>query len=154
MPTTVLLGQIRGTEYAVLEIVWWMLAAALVGALIGWMIRGFSKARRVERHYAPLVVKEQQRAVRLETELDAAKSEHRSAQAEVEAVRDQLAEANRRSQDLEADLAAVRAAIPPEPAPPGGPMASLFDDEPFADRVEQTMPETSDGDPPTGENGP
>ncbi|MCP3974618.1 MAG: hypothetical protein GY720_09010 [bacterium] len=29
----------RGTEYAIAEIIWWMLAAAVIGAVIGWMLR-------------------------------------------------------------------------------------------------------------------
>ena len=30
----------RGTGYAIIEIIWWMLAAAAVGVIIGWILRG------------------------------------------------------------------------------------------------------------------
>ena len=29
----------RGTGYAIAEIIWWMLAAAVIGGAIGWILR-------------------------------------------------------------------------------------------------------------------
>jgi predicted flap endonuclease-1-like 5' DNA nuclease len=38
----------RGTGYAILEIIWWMAAAAILGLIIGWILRG----RQFERNLA------------------------------------------------------------------------------------------------------
>ncbi len=60
----------RGTGYAVLEIVWWMLAAAFVGFLIGWVLRRFIRQRRLERDYQAKLGNAHEQTAHLREELN------------------------------------------------------------------------------------
>jgi predicted flap endonuclease-1-like 5' DNA nuclease len=60
----------RGTEYAILEIVWWMLAAGAVGFLIGWTVRRFFLQRNLEREYQAKLGNAHEQAAHLREELN------------------------------------------------------------------------------------
>lgn len=89
-----IIGQLRGAEYAIAEIVWWMLAAALIGAAVGWLVRGFRQSRAVEAEYRG----------RLET----AEAERTKALAERDRVAAELESASQRAAELEASLNAEK----------------------------------------------
>lgn len=38
----------RGTGYAIVEIIWWLLAAAAIGFAIGWTLRKWFAAGKLE----------------------------------------------------------------------------------------------------------
>ena len=59
----------RGAQYAIAEIVLWMLAAGVVGAVIGWMLRGWSRAQAAAEWKA-IALKERARSIELEAEHD------------------------------------------------------------------------------------
>lgn len=39
----------RGTEYVVTEIVLWLIAAALIGIVMGWLLRGWRREKKLRR---------------------------------------------------------------------------------------------------------
>lgn len=41
----------RGTEYVIAEVVWWMVASAIVGFFIGWFLRRWLRVRRIIARY-------------------------------------------------------------------------------------------------------
>lgn len=55
----------RGTGFVIVEIVWWMVAAAVVGALIGWLVRGWRNAR-IDAEWLILVTSLRDRISQLE----------------------------------------------------------------------------------------
>jgi hypothetical protein len=59
----------RGTGYAIAEIVWWLVAAAIIGFLIGWLIRTWSMRNAVDAEWQERVDAEKKRVKNLETDL-------------------------------------------------------------------------------------
>lgn len=59
----------RGTAYAVAEIILWMLAAAAVGFIIGWIVRGWQRRVVVSSELTDIAVLEQERRAAAELEL-------------------------------------------------------------------------------------
>ena len=62
----------EGADYVMTEIIWWMTASAVVGFLLGWVVRRFFLSRRHQRklHAAEMRIAE------LEERLAAAEDDH------------------------------------------------------------------------------
>ncbi len=120
----------RGTTYAISEIVWWMLAALAIGISIGWLLRRwFAGGARLKDVQAELEAKSVRYAElsgelggsklaveRLNRDLEARAGELTAAtdragelEASLSSVRGELDAANSTAGDLEASLAATRA---------------------------------------------
>lgn len=112
------MAQLRGTGYAVAEIVWWMLAALIVGIAIGWLLRSFRRERRVEAHYASELETSQQRSARLESQLADARAEAAAARSLIDDGRDELSVTRRRIDELQRELASLQAAASKEQVDP------------------------------------
>lgn len=81
----------RGTGYAIVEIAWWMLAAAGVGFLIGWFVHRWFGASAAATEWEPRLIAEKERAALLHRQLeersavaDRTESELANARAELE----------------------------------------------------------------------
>lgn len=110
----------RGTGYAIVEIIWWMLAAAAVGFFIGWILRRWSGARELESLWEERFESEHHKAERLAENLAAR-------EATIASLESDLSAARRRVEGLQADfdakageLEAALAASPLLPTPDGG----------------------------------
>ena len=98
----------RGTGYAVTEIVLWMVAAGLVGMAIGWILRSvFGGGARLEESEAKLE-KEKERYAQISSELGEWKRKIGSLEKKLESKDADLSGANERNAQLEEDLTAVR----------------------------------------------
>lgn len=105
----------RGTGYAIAEIIWWMLAAAAVGFLIGWILRRWSEARDLESLWEERFEAQRTRADRLESELAARTATIAEQQAEREQLRRRI---EGLQSDYDAKAAQLDAATRAAPAPP------------------------------------
>jgi len=65
---------VRGTGYAIAEIIWWLLIAALIGFLIGWLLRRWFLDRHESETLAELKAEETKKRDTLQAELDEAKN--------------------------------------------------------------------------------
>ena len=102
----------RGTTYAVSEIIWWMLAALAVGILIGWLLRRwFGGEGKLKDVRAELEAKNV-RYAELSSELGESKlqveSLNRELESSVSRAREELEAANARAGELETGLAAAQ----------------------------------------------
>ncbi len=94
----------RGTTYAISEIVWWMLAALAIGFLIGWLLRRwYSGGARLKAVRAELEAKNV-RYAELSSELGDWKLKAESLSRDVEARAGELTVATDRVGELEAQL--------------------------------------------------
>lgn len=59
----------RGTGYAVVEIIWWLFIAAIIGFLIGWILRRWSLVPKLNRECDAKVETERKKAKKLESEM-------------------------------------------------------------------------------------
>ena len=111
----------RGTLYAAAEIVWWLLAAAAIGFLLGWVVHRW-RVRKVEAEWSGRLDRERKRAGKLDAALESRTSE-------AEGLSSQLAEATERLKELEAEAAS----LPPLGDAPAG---DSGDSEPQNPQVE------------------
>ena len=94
----------RGTTYAISEIIWWMLAALAIGILIGWLLRRwYSGTARLKDVRAELEAKNV-RYAELSTELGESKLKTESLNRDLEARAAELATATDRVGELEAQV--------------------------------------------------
>ncbi len=98
----------RGTTYAVSEIIWWMLAALAVGILIGWLLRrwfgGESKLKDVRAELEAKNV----RYAELSSDLGESKLQVESLNRDLESRAGELTEATDRVTELESSLSGAR----------------------------------------------
>ncbi|NND01597.1 MAG: hypothetical protein HKN91_02320 [Acidimicrobiia bacterium] len=98
----------RGTGYAVSEIVWWMLASGLLGVAIGWLLHrvfgGGSRAKEIEAKYEQKKV----RYAELSQELADLKAKREETKQELQAKAEEIESAEGRVAELEGSLASVR----------------------------------------------
>lgn len=101
----------RGTTYAISEIIWWMVAALAVGVLIGWLLRRwFGGEARLKDVQAELEAKNV-RYAELSGELGESKQLVESLNRGLEARTGELSEATDRVGDLESNLSSARAEL-------------------------------------------
>lgn len=74
----------RGTGYAITEIIWWLLIAALIGFVIGWVLRRWFLDRQGSAKLAELEAAEAERRQALQSELDEWKSKAASLSTDVD----------------------------------------------------------------------
>lgn len=99
----------RGTTYAISEIVWWMLVALAIGILIGWLLRRwFDGGTRLKDVQAELEAKNV-RYAELSGELGESKLQVERLNRDLEARAGELSEAADRAAELEEGLTAVQA---------------------------------------------
>lgn len=99
----------RGTGYAVTEIILWMVAAGLVGLAIGWILRSFiGGGARLEESEAKLE-KEKERYAQISSELGEWKRKIGSLDKKLESKDAELGSAKELNAQLEEDLTTVRA---------------------------------------------
>lgn len=99
----------RGTGYAVTEIILWMVAAGLVGLAIGWILRSFvGGGARLEESEAKLE-KEKERYAQISSELGEWKRKIGKLNKKLESRDTELGTAKELNAQLEEDLTAVRA---------------------------------------------
>lgn len=105
----------EGTGYAVAEIVFWMAAAALVGFLLGWILRRWFVTWRHQREYDAALAEGRRREEDLERRLAAKDAALARVQGEIEpaveravAAEAAVKEAAERLAGTEAELAAAR----------------------------------------------
>ena len=99
----------RGTTYAIAEIVWWMMAALAVGILAGWLLRRwFGGEARLKDVRAELEAKNA-RYAELSGELGESKLRVESLNRDLETRTAELSVATNRLGDLESSLSTVRA---------------------------------------------
>ncbi len=60
----------RGTGYAVVEIIFWMPAAAVVGAIIGWLLCSWWARRRTAGEWGARLESARERASELEAKVE------------------------------------------------------------------------------------
>ncbi len=104
MSYATLVAQIRGTGYAAAEIVWWMVAALLIGVAIGWILRSFRAERTVAEEYEGRLALAEERAGKMSGELAEADAATRRATEEAATVRTELASARDQIARLTAEL--------------------------------------------------
>lgn len=98
----------RGTSYAIGEIVWWMLASGAVGLAIGWLLnRVFGTSRRAAEAESKLEA-HRERYAQLSQELGDWKTKSSKLKDDLEAKSSAVDAAESRVADLEGSLAGVR----------------------------------------------
>ncbi len=98
----------RGTTYAISEIVWWMLAALAIGILIGWLLRRwFAGGARLKDVQAELEAKKV-RYAEISGDLGGSKLQVERLNRDLEARAGELTAATDRAGELEASLSSVR----------------------------------------------
>lgn len=60
----------EGTGYAITEIIWWLLVSALIGFVIGWLLRKWFLDRQEDEKLAELEVEQEEQRTALQAELD------------------------------------------------------------------------------------
>lgn len=60
----------RGTGYAIAEIIWWLLVAALIGFVVGWLLRRWFLDRQESERLAEMKAEEEKKRDALQGELD------------------------------------------------------------------------------------
>lgn len=120
--TMIVVGQIRGTGYAIAEIVWWMLAALLVGIALGWLLGSFGKAKRVEAEYSQQLDSAEARDADTTRNLERITAELETAHSRIGELEATIGEQQSRISALEAEIAAVESpssnGMPSEESPP------------------------------------
>ncbi len=98
----------RGTGYAVSEIVWWMLVSGLLGLAIGWLLHrvfgGSNKAKEIEAKYE----QKKERYAELSQELADLKTMAAEMKHDLQAKSEKIETAEGRVSELEGSLASVR----------------------------------------------
>ena len=131
----------RGTGYAIAEIIWWLLAAGAIGFVLGWIVRTWGVKKRVTAEYEQTLAAERERATRLESELA-------TRQEAVDQGQRALQDAHTTIEGLEAAAAAAAADVVPSADPAAMAVLAVPDDTLIAP-VPSTIPqEQSPATPP------
>lgn len=98
----------RGTGYAVSEIVWWMVASGVLGLFIGWLLHrvfgGGKKTEEIEAKYE----KKKERYAELSQELADLKTKASNLEQDLQVKAEKIEAAEGRVSELEGSLASVR----------------------------------------------
>ena len=134
----------RGTSYAVFEIILWMLLAGLIGVAIGWILRGvFGGSQRVADLEKELESEKGRYAKLSESlaakkhELEASLRDVDAAQADVTRTRESAAALEEELMKVRADLAKVHQDDGADGAPAGSEAAAASDIERLSSRVRE-----------------
>ncbi len=95
----------RGTGYAVAEIIWWMLAAAVIGAITGWILRYWFGGGRSRKEAEAKVEAQRGRYSEISEELGKWKVKGEKLVAELEAKTAEVDVLGERKDELDASLA-------------------------------------------------
>jgi hypothetical protein len=99
----------RGTGFVITEIILWLVAAALVGIVIGWLIRGWRSERKLSKRLESPLEEARSKAADLEGKLAAAETQRAEAKADSERL-------TARVEELEALQVGIHPADDPDPA--------------------------------------
>ncbi len=82
---------LRGSGYAIAEIIFWMIGAAVLGGTVGWLLRRWIGLRRITRDHEAALVAGRAERERLSAELSSCRADLASGQARVEELAAELA---------------------------------------------------------------
>lgn len=98
----------RGTGYAIAEIVWWMLAAGAIGVAVGWILHGVFGGGARLREAETKLEEQRQRYARVSGALGEWKRKVGAMETDIEAKTEDLATVRNLNEELETSLAATR----------------------------------------------
>jgi predicted flap endonuclease-1-like 5' DNA nuclease len=109
---------VRGTGYAIAEIIWWLLIAALIGFVIGWVLRKWFLDRQGSDALAEFEAAEAEKRQALQSELDDLKSKASSLStdldqrtADLDRMKTQLSEREQKIASFDAQTSEHRSAV-------------------------------------------
>ncbi|HSF86942.1 MAG TPA: hypothetical protein VLG28_14965 [Acidimicrobiia bacterium] len=100
---------IRGTGYAALEIFVWLIAAGVIGLLIGWLLGRWSVRRRLRAEWQARFDAEHGRAESLDAELSGLRSSSQELESDLTTLRSRV-------EELESQTSATQDSTPADPA--------------------------------------
>lgn len=98
----------RGTEYAIAEIIWWMLAAAVIGGVIGWLLHYWAGGGRSRKEAEAKIEAQRGRYAEISEELGKWKVKGEKLISDLDAKTEEVGALSGRNEELEASLQTVR----------------------------------------------